>query len=238
MANEEFIQKLHKGFNFPLDTLRDYIKANTGLDVSGFTKITKGYDSEVYDIGRHMVKIRREGEVAYCCIEWAVEKCKEQNVKVPNIIHRGKIAEGDTLLDILIEEKIPGYPLTPNLYKEAGAQLKKIHSIKVDGFWRRRENGKFDFATYKDIALSATCNRLSEMPLIRAGNVFDDRHVECMKNALYQAEKLNVTPVLCHGDYAPKHILCETSINGIIDFGEFSGGSGYVDLAYFSLNSD
>ena len=234
MANSDFISNLHKGFNFPLDTLREFIQANTNIEISDFIKITMGYESEVYEMGQYMVKICRDGDVSYPCVMWAVNKCKEMGVKVPNIVYCGKI-DG---LDIMIEEKIDGPPLTPDLYEEAGAELKKIHQIKVDGFWRRHEDGSFDFTNYIDIARSSTCDRLSEMPLICAGNKFDTKDIDKMEKFLRQAEDYDVEPVLNHGDYAPKHILCGESINGIIDFGGFHGGSIYSDLAYFSLNSD
>jgi hypothetical protein len=234
VANNDFILNLHKNFNFPLDILKNYIEQNTNINVSDFVKVTEGYDNEVYDIGMHMVKIRRESEVPFTCIEWAVDKCKAQGIKTINIVHCGKILD----TDIMIEEKIHGKTLTPDLYHEAGAELRKIHNIRVEGFWRRRENGKFDFADYKELAQSNTRDRLKEMPLICAGNIFSSEHIECMKKTLLQYELLDSTPVLCHGDYAPKHILCEENINGIIDFGNFQGGSGYVDIAYFSLNTD
>ena len=179
-----------------------------------------------------MVKLHRSGEVPYSCIKWAVDRCREQNVKVPEIIHYGKISD----FEILIEEKIKGNPLTSAMYEEAGAELKKIHSIKVSGFWRRNEDGTFDFNSYDEIPF--TRDRLAEIPLIRAGNVFDSEDIEYMKEILYQAEKFVVNPVLCHGDYCPRHIICENNISGIVDFGDFNGGSIYSDIAYFSLNSD
>jgi hypothetical protein len=232
MANKNFIEKLHDGFNFPIDVLREYIEENTGIKFAGFTKITEGYSNEVYDIGEFMVKVRRESEVPFSCIKWAVDECKRENIKTINIVHCGKISG----LDVMIEEKIHGKPLTPNLYEEAGAELKKFHRIGVEGFWRRRENGKFDFANYKDLAESNTRGRLEDLPLICS--TFGAEDIENIKTILRQYEKLNSVPVLCHGDYAPKHILCGETINGIIDMGDFQGGSGYCDLAYFSFNTD
>ena len=230
--DKNFVLNLHNGYSFPLDMLRNYIHKNTNIIITDFKKITDGYDNEVYDTGLYMVKIRRGGEVPYSCIKWAVERCREQNVKVPEIIHCGKISG----LDILIEEKIKGNPLKPAMYEEAGAELKKIHSIKVSGFWRRHKDGTFDFNSYDEISFPR--DRLAEIPLIRAGNIFDSEDIDYMKEMLYQAEKFIVNPVLCHGDYCPRHIICENNINGIIDFGDFSGGSIYSDIAYFSLNSD
>lgn len=235
MANLEFISRLHEGFNFPLRKLRAYIEKNVGITVADFRKVTAGYDSEVYDIGEFFVKIRREGEVPHGCIKWAVEQCAGRGIKVPKIFHCGTIDE----LDIIVEGKVAGEPLPPSLYEEAGVQLRKIHSVRVGGFWRRHLDGNFDFAEYADLAASNTRERMKEIPLINADGVFDTAAMQRMEEALREYEGLKSTAVLCHGDYAPRHILCEGGeISGIIDFGEFHGGSGYSDLAYFALNSD
>jgi len=133
-------------------------------------------------------------------------------VKVPEIIHCGKILNNDKLLDIMIEEKIQGSPLTPDLYEEAGAELRKIHSIKVNGFWRMHEDGTFDF----DI-----------------NGVLQDG-----SKRLFENKEDVIPPILCHGDYRCDHILCENGhITGIIDFGDFNGGSIYYDLAHFYVYS-
>ncbi|MCL2197626.1 MAG: hypothetical protein FWB80_01765 [Defluviitaleaceae bacterium] len=99
MANQDFISNLHEGFNFPLDLLREYIEKNVGVKAADFKKITKGYDSEVYDIGEFFVKIRREGDVTYECIKWAVEQCV--GVKTAKIFHCGKISGTARCLDFL-----------------------------------------------------------------------------------------------------------------------------------------
>jgi len=232
MTKSNFVANLHEGFDFPLDVLRDYIQQHTNITVSDFNKVVDGYQSEVYDTGQYMVKLLRDGEVPYSCVKWAVDRCREQGVKVPDIIHYGRVSG----VEILIEEKVNGAPLTPDLYEEAGAELQKIHRINVNGYWRRHEDGTFDFNSYDEIPFVR--DRLVELPLICASNVFDANDVAYMTKVLYMAEKLAVSPVLCHGDYCPRHIICGEHINGVIDFGDFSGGSKYTDIAHFALNSD
>ena len=220
MGSNENILDIHREYNFPLDILREYIYENANIAVSDFKKITDGVDnevyeigSEVYDIGRYMVKIRRDGDVPFSCVKWAVEKCREQSVKVPEIIYCGKISDSAQTLDIIIEEKIHGHPLTPDLYREAGAELRKIHSVKVHGYWRMHEDGRFDFD-------------INGVLQDGSGSIFDDN------------KDMSKIPVLCHGDYRPDHILCGEHINGIIDFGEFHGGDGYYDIVDFLRCSD
>lgn len=96
--DKNFVLNLHNEYNFPFDLLCDYIQKNTNIIVTDFKKITDGYDSEVYDTGQYMVKIHRGGEVPYSCIKWAVDRCREQNVKVPEIINYGKISDFEILI--------------------------------------------------------------------------------------------------------------------------------------------
>jgi len=214
MERDDHILNIHKEYNFPLDILRDYIYENTKITVSHFKKIIDGVDSEIYDIGDYMVKIRRKTPNHFSCVKWAVNKCREQNVKAPEIIHCGKISDSDNnIFDIIIEEKIQGRPLTPDLYEEAGAELRKIHSIKTGGFWRRHEDGTFDFD-------------INGILQDGSGSIFDNN------------KDMSKIPVLCHGDYQPKHILCGEHLNAVIDFGDFCGGDGYYDILDFLRGSD
>ena len=240
MNREDYEFRLHQEFNFPLDVLREYICRKTDISVSNFIKIVDGVDSEVYDIGKYIAKIGRNCEISYSCIQWAMKKCKERNIKVPEVIHCGRISNGNTEFDIMVEEKIDGNSMTSNLYEEAGAELKKIHSIKVDGFWKMYELGKFYIPANNekhstDGAYSPLRDLLAEY---RAREIFSFKDIEYMEQAIKQHENLEVYPVLCHGDFVPSHILCGKSLNGIIDFGDFQGGSIYIDIACFAINSD
>ena len=98
--------------------------------MTNIKKITNGIENEVYDIGQHIVKIRRNGDVPFECVKWAVDICKENNIKVPDIIHCGKISDTISVFDIIIEEKIPGKCIPPDLYEEAGAELKKCTILR------------------------------------------------------------------------------------------------------------
>jgi len=212
MDRREQIKNVHKEYNFPLDILRSYIYKNTNIKVAELKKITKGIDCEIYDIGQYMVKIRRQTPNHFSCVKWVMDKCREIGVKVPEIIHCGKISDSGKLLDIMIEEKIQGRPLTSDLYEEAGAELRKIHSIKVNGFWRMHEDGTFDFDINGVLQDGSKC--------------------------LFKNKEDVIPPILCHGDYRIDHILCENGhINGIIDFGDFNGESIYYDLAHFHVYS-
>ena len=241
MAADDYTVNLHKQFNFPLDILRDYIYEHTNLKVRDFKKITDGIECEVYDIGQHMAKIRRMGEVPFDCIKWVAEKCKEHGIKVANIVHCGKISDATSVFDIIIEEKIQGECISPGLYEEAGAELRKLHDIKVNGFWKMYEAGKFyidingnradDGNTYD----ASLCDILK---YFREEDIYDFADTDYIERILCEYRNLKISPVLCHGDFHPRHILGGEHINGIIDFGDFQGGSGYIDLVNFQMYSD
>ena len=243
MAIDDYTVNLHKQFNFPLDILRNYIYEHTNIKVHDFKKITNGIECEVYDIGRYMAKIRRKGEVPFDCIKWAVDKCKEHDVKVPDIIHCGKISDTVSDFDIIIEEKIQGECITEDLYEEAGAELRKIHNIKVNGYWKMYEAGKF----YIDINGNKPANDNYDdyndslrniIKYFRDENIYDSENTDYIEQLLYQPRSIEISPVLCHGDFHPRHILGDRHINGIIDFGDFQGGNSYIDLVNFQMYSD
>jgi hypothetical protein len=245
---DDYTINLHKQFNFPLGILREYIYKHTNIKVCGFKKITDGIECEVYDIGEYMVKIRRKGEVPFDCIKWVVDKCKENNIRVPDIIHCGKISDTnsdfDIVFDIIIEEKVQGECITPDLYEEAGAELKKLHNIKVNGFWKMYEAGKFyiditDINGKKDDDDDNYNTSLRDIvKYFRDERIYDSADTNYIEKLLHQHKNLEISPVLCHGDYHPRHILGDKQLNGIIDFGDFQGGSGYIDLVNFQMYSE
>ena len=242
MAIDDYTLNLHEQFNFPLAILRDYIYQHTNIKVCDFKKITDGIECEVYDIENHIVKIRRNGEVPFNCIKWAVDKCKESNIKVPSISHCGKISDTLSDYDIIIEEKIQGECITPNLYEEAGTELRKIHNIKVNGFWKMYEFGKFYFDINEEINNDENNEYNTSIRNIikyfRNENIYISRDIDYIEQLLYQRRNMKASPVLCHRDYHPRHILGKKHINGILDFGDFQGGNGYIDLINFQMYSD
>ena len=224
MAADDYVLNLHKQFNFPLEILSDYIYKHTNIKIYDFKKIANGIECEVYDIGQYMAKIRRKGEVPFDCIKWAVDKCKEYGIKVPNIIHCAKISDKVSDFDIIIEEKIQGQSITPDLYEEAGIELRKIHNITVNGFWKMYEPGEFyiDINGDKkggDDGYNASLRDI--LKYLRDENICDSANINYIEQILYQRGNIKISPVLCHGDYHPGHILGGEHITGIIDFGDF-----------------
>ena len=241
MAADDYTINLHKQFNFPLDILRNYIYEHTNIKVCEFKKITNGIECEVYDIGEYMAKIKRKGEVPFDCIKWVTDKCREHDIKVPDIIHCGRISDMVSTFDIIIEEKIQGECITPDLYEEAGAELRKLHNIKVNGFWKMYEMGKFYIdinGNRPDDGNTYNSSLRDILKYFREESIYDSADTDYIEQLLYEYRNLKISPVLCHGDYHPRHILGGEHLNGIIDFGDFQGGSGYIDLVNFQMYSD
>ena len=237
----DYTVNLHKQFNFPLDILRNYIYERTGIKFRGFKKITDGIECEVYNIGRYIVKIRRKGEVPFDCIKWAVDKCKLHGIKVPDIVYCGRISDTAADFDIIIEETVQGSPAAPELYEQAGAELRKIHNIKVGGFWKMYEPGKFciDINDGKiDVSDDYNNSLRGVIKYFRDENIYGRAEINYIERLLCEYLNLKISPVLCHGDYHPRHILGGKRLNGIIDWGDFQGGSGYVDLVNFQMYSN
>jgi hypothetical protein len=198
--------------------LREYIYRHANIKVCDFRKITNGIECEVYDIGQHMAKLRRRGEVPFECIKWVADLCKEHDIKVPDIIHCGRISDGVSAFDIIIEEKIQVDPIVPDLYEEAGFVLRKIHNIKVDGFWKMYEVGKFymDINGNKDDDDDSYNTSLCDViKYFREENIYDLADINYIERLLYEHRNLKISPVLCHGDYDPRHILGKGRIKRI-----------------------
>jgi len=216
---------------------------HTYIKVHGVKKIIGGIENEVYDVGQHMVKIRRRGEVPFACIKWVTDLCKENDIKVPDILHCGKISDAVSDFDIIMEEKIQGQPITPDLYEEAGVELRKIHNIKANGFWKMYEVGRFYIdidgnRANKDDDGTAYDNSLCDIiEYFHEQQIYKSKETDYIEQLLYEHQNLKISPVLCHGDYHPRHIFGGERLNGIIDWGDFQGGSGYIDLVNFQMYS-
>jgi aminoglycoside phosphotransferase (APT) family kinase protein len=72
----------------------------------------------------------------------------------------------------------------------------------------------------------------------RDEKIYDYADTDYIEQLLHEHQNLKISPVLCHADYHPNHILGEKHINAVIDWGDFQGGSGYIDLVNFQMYSE
>jgi aminoglycoside phosphotransferase (APT) family kinase protein len=122
--------------------------------------------------------------------------------------------------------------------EEAGAALRQIHGVPAGGFYRRHDDGTWDFPDALAIGRAARRDREGETPLLlQAG--FSQNDVQTLLEMLNDPDEhaTGLDPVLCHGDFGPAHVLAgdDGAVRGVIDFGEFQGGLPLVDVAYFAM---
>ncbi len=149
----------------------------------------------------------------------------------------------------MVQTRLPGRSLAEllpallpidvaTILEQVGTLLRRVHAVRVDGFYRRLDDGSWDFQSYERLLEVTLRERSAKRPLLREAGFLDDE-IDCML-AIVRADGEQFPchqPVLLHGDFHPAHILVDavTNVSGLIDFGEFQGGSPLVDLATWDL---
>lgn len=254
-SDNTFIQERHSSYNpITKEQLQELIVQNTDFGrITQCEKIVRGYDNEVYDVETQdgtnlIVRIARYGDSSFVSEAWAMDQCRQHNVPVPAVYFVGDITIADQQLQAMITQKSQGVALS-KLFNQldeeqiqialynAGQTLKAMHAIPVGGFYKRYEDGTWDFANWDSASISTLTDRMNEKDLILeaglSGGEFDFLITQ-FKNYLdrYHYDQA----VLCHADYLPEHIFIDSEtfeVRDIIDFGEFQGGPYILDLAYF-----
>jgi len=240
----------------PKSMVFELVKRATGLDPAKIARTARGYDNEVYFVktrgGKAFIaRVKIFGGVGFRQEAWAIERCREAGVPVPMVFLVDEISLGGRSMEVMVQSKVPGKPLSEvqdNLSKEefirvwrrAGEILGRIHSVKVDGFWRRLDSGKWSLIGWRRYMHSIIRDRSSEKNYILSAG-FSREDFSFMLDMLrrYRDEFPCDQPVLCHGDFLPEHIFVNVEdgleITGVIDFGEFQGAPNIHDFAVLSF---
>lgn len=253
MSNITLSQR-HESYNTPDELIFSVITKETSYTPIKKTKITKGFDSEVYEVetkeGKPLIfKIRHFGSVSYKQEAWAIEESRKNNVPVPTILAIGKMKIADSEKEYTIQGKVEGAPFDEEMTKlttqqintvlvNAGKMLSRIHQINAGGFYQRHENGHWDFASWDRYANTVVRDRSTEKDeILHAGFSEKDFHTMTHLLKVYRDEFTCKQPVLCHGDYLPGHIFIDNNLNitSVIDFGMFSGNHPIHDFAFFAI---
>ena len=249
----EFVQNRHMEFETPVEVIFDLIKRATGQKSVDLTKIVRVYENEVYHVetcqAAFIVKIRRCGEVELWQEAWAMDRCREAGVPAPEVLLVDAIQSDGKSFEAMVQRKTLGQPLNDILWslekpalddilRQVGEILGRIHRIQVEGFGRRCADETWTFPTWeRSIASSVRSRGRTREYILQAG--FSEREFELMIEMLeqYPNEFPCRQPVLCHGDIEPDHIYIdeEQAIAGVIDFGQFQGGSPILDFIYLSF---
>ena len=261
--NDNFTQQRHANYQTPESTVFDLIQRATGKTPIVRTKIVQGWDNEVYNVhtdddAEWIVRIQQHGTTGFEQEIWAIEACRAAGVPVPEICLIDQIEgpdsgyhDNDSLRthSVMVQKRVPGRPLLEvqaglseqqlaNVYRQVGAALGKMHSIQVGGFYKMNADGEWDFPDWESLSQAARRDRAAERPkLIQAGFRSQDVDALLELGEYYQREFACDYAVLCHGDMEPDHLFVDDdlTLTGIIDFGEFHGGTPIHDFAILNM---
>lgn len=248
------VQARHAAYNTPPTLILDIVREAMGGAAQSVEKIARGYDNEVYRVPigageAAIVRIRRHGEVSFSQEAWAIAQSKAAGAPVADVLLLTTRTFEDGLREVMVQCALPGRPasdiwpsLSPSdcahVCAQAGAALRLLHSVKVGGFYRRQEDGSWDFPDWDAIAASARRDRAAEAPALRRAGLNDAEISRLL--AILDAPLADISqtlPVLCHGDFKPAHWFFDDSLTltGVLDFGDFQGGPALLDFARLSL---
>jgi aminoglycoside phosphotransferase (APT) family kinase protein len=249
----DIIKQRHAAYSTSEHVISDIVKRATGQEATTQEKLVRGYDNEVYIVqtragGDLVVRIHHHGGAGFAEEAWAIEQCRAAGVPVAEVYLVATLPIEGQPREVMVQRRVPGRALSEiapdlqrdeleHIWRQAGAALGAIHNIPVGGFYKLRPDGRWDFPDWESMA--QTGDRASERPLLlQAG--FSDQEVDLMLSML-EVEEQDFPikqPVLCHGDFLPGHLFVDDRLDltGVIDFGEFQGGSPLVDFANLSMS--
>lgn len=248
--SDEFIKAKHEKFNAPESLVFELVQKSTSEKPISRTKIIQGNDNEVYKVatraGKNFyVRIKHFGSVSLTQEAWAMGQCRDAGVPVPEVFLINKITLPEGEREVMVASEAAGKPLDilerelslddwRKVTENAGRTLRKIHSVKVDGFYHRHNDGSWDIPSWERLMELAGKDRAAERSLLKSVG-FNDNEFDFMLKMLaaYAKEFPCDQPVLCHGDYLPSHIFAtrDLKISSVIDFGEFQGGPPIIDFS-------
>lgn len=233
---------MHGKLNTSNEVLEAVVKNAVGYVVKEKRKIVEGEVNEVYDItptyGENIiVRISRAEHNRFEAEKWALDRCRNAGVPIPQIYLMSEVETNQEKLHICVESKIEGVSLqtlmSQNEIKEltisAGEILSKIHNIKTKGFGEISSSGVCEFETWAEYILKQDKR---EIVLKEADKIGADTKLIQQAFAILDKNKdiyEHIDSRLAHSDYGIKHMLIHKGrINGIIDFENCRG----ADIAY------
>jgi aminoglycoside phosphotransferase (APT) family kinase protein len=248
---ESFLAERHARYHTPEREVFALARRAAGREPLGREQIAHGFDNEVYavaleDGAQLIIRIRRHGGVSYADEAWAIEQSRAAGAPVPEILLLDTVPAEDGPREAMVQRCLPGRPLAAreadlgpdelaHVLRQLGVALAALHSVPAGGFYQRHA-GTWDFPSYDAVWDSHISERKAEAPLLLEHG-FSEADVAEMLAMMEQArEQLRwEQPVLCHGDLSPEHVFVDDNLalSGLIDFGEFQGGSPLGDIAYF-----
>ena len=252
---EKHLANLHAKINTPDEVINNAVREAVGVFPALKIKILKGEANEVYEVktskGDFFVRISRSEKPDYLQEKWAIEQVSEIGVPVPESLLIKHVTLDGQQLSINIQKKIRGDTLErgdidyksmdqeklKKIIVKAGELLSRIHSVKTVGFKHLDGNGVGSVSTYREMwndllvpEKEKECIEIAKT--VKFSPVLMKKIFELLRDEISKAP--NISPVLNHGDYGPKHIMVEDeTITGILDWGGVSGNSPIADFAWW-----
>lgn len=244
---QTFLENLHVKLNTSDEVLEAVVKNAVGYGVKDKRKVVEGEVNEVYDItpthGENIiVRISREKHNRFEAEKWALDKCRDAGVLVPQIHLLSELETDKEKLHVCVESKIEGASLQTlirqnalsqgeikELTISAGEILSKIHSIKTKGFGEINSLGVGKFETWSEYMLKQDKREIVLKEAVKIG--VDTKLIQQTFAILDNNQDIykHTDSRLAHSDYGTKHMLVHKGkINGIIDFENCRG----ADIAY------
>jgi fructosamine-3-kinase len=223
------------------------IQKDFGLEISNVEKIEQGYSSQVYkvllDDKTVFIKINENPQI-FPVEVLGYDILKELGIPVPSVIafqdHPPTLGYSTIILS-----GAEGVPLsTANLtqaeesliYVEIGSILKKIHSIKLEGFGRliaegRGLRGKQN--SWNEFWMQLEKRYQDDMVTIKEQGFLTEQELEVLDEALNKVSSLHIKQgSLLHRDVHRGHIFVTgDKVTGLIDLGALECGDPRYDIA-------
>ncbi len=182
--------------------------------------------------GRYFVKCGAADSVR--AEAWVCDRVRAEGVPAPSIIEVD-LSEEQLPMAFLVMRRMEGAPVddASHALENAGAQLRVVHAIELDGFgWlgasesgdRGTQPTWFDAMSEGTVSLAAVV----DAGLLPARTVADVEQMVDWHRDILDAVK---SARLLHGDFHPRHVFAEGDrLCGIIDWGDATAGDPLFDL--------
>lgn len=191
------------------------------LPARGLSK-REGYNHHTYISSNSVVRIPRTDH-SFAGEIWAMEQARNKDLPVPKIL---AVEEKNILMPYMLEERLKGdhitcNDITPNVSRQAGEALAKVHSVKTRNYGWIDGNGNGRYRNWKPY-LEVRRKNIGEA--VRLG-LLDIGEITAMNKMYDHLEGLpEQKPVLLHGDFQFNNLLFQKGkLTGIVDFSPRSG---------------
>ena len=172
---------------------------------------------------------------------WACERVRREGVLAPEIV-AVELVPSSLPMPFLLMRRFVGSPSgsRDDLLIAAGAQLRRVHAIGMDGFGELRivdgdaRGTSASWASYVEQILAAL-DRLVSAGVV-SGSLAAAARRAVARSGVVEAAEAAGPSVLLHGDLKLQHIFGDRGrYVGIIDWGDASAGDPVFDLGRFSM---